>query len=214
MSASKIILGVDPGTTIMGFGLIQVNGSHMKFLQMNELRLQKVSDPYLKLRMIYERTIELIDTYHPDEMALEAPFFGKNVQSMLKLGRAQGVAMAAGLANLDLICQPGFYDTLSARTESLVQGVKQASADAGVPMAFSQVGGMFGMFFTDQPCVQTFEQVMRCEVDAFKRFFHGMLQSGVYLAPSAFEAGFISQAHTDEDIHETINAAQSVLKRL
>ncbi|MEK9559438.1 MAG: crossover junction endodeoxyribonuclease RuvC [Flavobacteriaceae bacterium] len=98
MSASKIILGVDPGTTIMGFGLIEVNGSQMKFLQMNELRLQKVSDPYLKLRMIYERTIELIDTYHPDEMALEAPFFGKNVQSMLKLGRAQGVAMAAGLS--------------------------------------------------------------------------------------------------------------------
>jgi crossover junction endodeoxyribonuclease RuvC len=98
MSASKIILGVDPGTTIMGFGLIEVNGSQMKFLQMNELHLQKVSDPYLKLRMIYERTIELIDTYHPDEMALEAPFFGKNVQSMLKLGRAQGVAMAAGLS--------------------------------------------------------------------------------------------------------------------
>src|SRR5210317_2583602 len=98
MSASKIILGVDPGTTIMGFGLIEVNGSQIKFLQMNELRLQKVSDPYLKLRMIYERTIELIDTYHPDEMALEAPFFGKNVQSMLKLGRAQGVAMAAGLS--------------------------------------------------------------------------------------------------------------------
>ena len=91
-------MGVDPGTTIMGFGLIEVNGSQMKFLQMNELRLQKVSDPYLKLRMIYERTIELIDTYHPDEMALEAPFFGKNVQSMLKLGRAQGVAMAAGLS--------------------------------------------------------------------------------------------------------------------
>src|SRR6056300_1301122 len=98
MSASKIILGVDPGTTIMGFGLIEVNGSQMKFLQMNELRLQKVSDPYLKLRMIYERTIELIDTYHPDEIAIEAPFFGKNVQSMLKLGRAQGVAMAAGLS--------------------------------------------------------------------------------------------------------------------
>src|SRR5210317_2269468 len=98
MSASKIILGVDPGTTIMGFGLIEVNGSQMKFLQMNELRLQKVSDPYLKLRMIYERTIELIDTYHPDEMALEAPFFGKNVQSMLKLGRAQGVCMATALS--------------------------------------------------------------------------------------------------------------------
>ena len=124
------------------------------------------------------------------------------------------VAMAAGLANLDLICQPGFYDTLNARTESLVQGVRQASEDAGVPMAFSQVGGMFGMFFTDQPCVQTFEQVMRCDVDAFKRFFHGMLQSGIYLAPSAFEAGFVSAAHSEDDIQDTVNAAGDVLRSL
>jgi crossover junction endodeoxyribonuclease RuvC len=98
MSSSKIILGVDPGTTIMGFGLIEVKGNQMKFIQMNELQLTKIADPYLKLKMIYERTAELIDHYHPDEMALEAPFFGKNVQSMLKLGRAQGVAMAAGLS--------------------------------------------------------------------------------------------------------------------
>lgn len=82
----------------MGFGLIEVKGNEMRFLQMNELSLQKIADPYLKLKKIYERTVELIDQYHPDEMALEAPFFGKNVQSMLKLGRAQGVAMAAGLS--------------------------------------------------------------------------------------------------------------------
>lgn len=82
----------------MGFGIIKVVGKKMEFLQMNELLLTKYTDPYVKLKLIFERTIELIDTYHPDEIAIEAPFFGKNVQSMLKLGRAQGVAMAAGLS--------------------------------------------------------------------------------------------------------------------
>ncbi len=94
----KIILGIDPGTTVMGFGIIKVVGKSMEFVQMNELILKKYTDPYTKLKIIFERTIELIDTYHPDEIAIEAPFFGKNVQSMLKLGRAQGVAMAAGLS--------------------------------------------------------------------------------------------------------------------
>lgn len=98
MAENKIILGIDPGTTIMGFGLIKVNGKSMEFLQLNELLLKKYDDHYLKLKLIFERTIELIDTFHPDEIAIEAPFFGKNVQSMLKLGRAQGVAMAAGLS--------------------------------------------------------------------------------------------------------------------
>ncbi|WP_037316657.1 crossover junction endodeoxyribonuclease RuvC [Salegentibacter sp. Hel_I_6] len=98
MKSERIILGIDPGTTIMGFGLIKVENKQMKFIQLNELQLSKYSDPYVKLKLIFERTIELIDTYHPDEIAIEAPFFGKNVQSMLKLGRAQGVAMAAGLS--------------------------------------------------------------------------------------------------------------------
>lgn len=98
MANEKIILGIDPGTTIMGFGLIKVVNKKMSFLQLNELNLKKYSDHYLKLKLIFERTIELIDTHHPDEIAIEAPFFGKNVQSMLKLGRAQGVAMAAGLS--------------------------------------------------------------------------------------------------------------------
>ncbi len=98
MKTEKIILGIDPGTTIMGFGLIKVAGKQMEFLQLNELHLKKVDGHYLKLKLIFERTLELIDTYHPDEIAIEAPFFGKNVQSMLKLGRAQGVAMAAGLS--------------------------------------------------------------------------------------------------------------------
>ena len=98
MSKEKIILGIDPGTTIMGFGLIKIIGKKMEFMQLNELMLKKYDDHYLKLKLIFERTVELIDTYHPDEIAIEAPFFGKNVQSMLKLGRAQGVAMAAGLS--------------------------------------------------------------------------------------------------------------------
>ncbi|WP_455168737.1 crossover junction endodeoxyribonuclease RuvC [Aegicerativicinus sediminis] len=98
MEQEKIILGIDPGTTIMGFGLIKVVRKSMVFMQLNELDLKKYSDHYLKLKLIFERTIELIETYHPDEIAIEAPFFGKNVQSMLKLGRTQGVAMAAGLS--------------------------------------------------------------------------------------------------------------------
>tara|TARA_R110002012_G_scaffold98109_3_gene235561 strand:- start:206227 stop:206781 length:555 start_codon:yes stop_codon:yes gene_type:complete len=98
LADERIILGIDPGTTIMGFGLIKIVGKKMEFMLLNELLLQKYNDPYVKLKLIFERTIHLIDTYCPDEIAIEAPFFGKNVQSMLKLGRAQGVAMAAGLS--------------------------------------------------------------------------------------------------------------------
>ena len=98
MQEERIILGVDPGTTIMGFGLIAITQKSMRLIQMHELHLKKYDNHFLKLHHIFMRTIELIDEYHPDEMALEAPFFGKNVQSMLKLGRAQGVAMAAGLS--------------------------------------------------------------------------------------------------------------------
>lgn len=98
MTSERIILGIDPGTTIMGFGVIRVLNKKMEFIQLNELILSKYDDHYTKLRVIFERTIELIETHHPDEIAIEAPFFGKNVQSMLKLGRAQGVAMAAGLS--------------------------------------------------------------------------------------------------------------------
>jgi crossover junction endodeoxyribonuclease RuvC len=98
LSSEKIILGIDPGTTIMGFGLIKVVDKKMELIQLDELILKKNEDHYVKLKIIFERTIYLIETYHPDEIAIEAPFFGKNVQSMLKLGRAQGVAMAAGLS--------------------------------------------------------------------------------------------------------------------
>jgi len=93
----RIILGIDPGTNIMGYGIICISGSKMKLLSLGVLRLEKLGDHGLKLKRIFEKTLALIDEYNPDELALEAPFFGKNVQSMLKLGRAQGVAMAAGL---------------------------------------------------------------------------------------------------------------------
>jgi len=98
LSSEKIILGIDPGTTIMGFGLIKVIDKKMEIIRLDELHLKKYADHYVKLKIIFERTIEIIENFHPDEIAIEAPFFGKNVQSMLKLGRAQGVAMAAGLS--------------------------------------------------------------------------------------------------------------------
>ena len=93
----KIILGIDPGTTVMGFGLIQVAEKKMQLIEIDELLLSKYDSHYLRLRKIFEKTLQLIDNFNPDEIAIEAPFYGKNVQSMLKLGRAQGVAMAAGL---------------------------------------------------------------------------------------------------------------------
>jgi crossover junction endodeoxyribonuclease RuvC len=93
----RIILGIDPGTNIMGYGIIEVKGNNMRLLTMGSVHLNKLADPYLKLQRIFNRTLQLIDEYNPDEMAIEAPFFGKNVQSMLKLGRAQGVSMAAAL---------------------------------------------------------------------------------------------------------------------
>lgn len=94
----KIILGLDPGTSVMGYGIISFKPKSMKILQYGVIHLSKYSGYELKLKKIFERVISLIDDYHPDEVALEAPFFGKNVQSMLKLGRAQGVAMAAALS--------------------------------------------------------------------------------------------------------------------
>lgn len=96
--AERIILGIDPGTNILGYGIIKCVGQKMTLVTLGILDMQKMDDPMLKLQTIFNHIIELIDQYHPDEMAIEAPFFGKNVQSMLKLGRAQGVAIAASLS--------------------------------------------------------------------------------------------------------------------
>lgn len=98
MAAERIILGVDPGTVIMGYGLLKINGAKPNFMAMGIIELGKLTDPYLRLKRIYDRIMGIIEEFLPDEMAIEAPFFGKNVQSMLKLGRAQGVAIAAALA--------------------------------------------------------------------------------------------------------------------
>lgn len=97
MAKERIILGIDPGTIVMGYGVLRIEDNKPKLEAMGILQLNKYDDHYLRLRKIFERVTSLIDQYHPDELAIEAPFFGKNVQSMLKLGRAQGVAMAAAL---------------------------------------------------------------------------------------------------------------------
>jgi glutamate-1-semialdehyde 2,1-aminomutase len=118
------------------------------------------------------------------------------------------VAMAAGLANLELICRPGFYAELAEKTERLTCGLLQAADAAGVPVLTTRVGGMFGLFFTDAKRIVNFAEAGRCDVAAFRAFFHHMLKRGVYLAPSAYEAGFVSSAHTDEHIQATVAAAR------
>jgi glutamate-1-semialdehyde 2,1-aminomutase len=122
------------------------------------------------------------------------------------------VAMAAGLKTLELISQPGFYDTLAEKTDYLLAGLKAAADKAGIPFTTNSVGGMFGLFFTDAAHVNSFAQVMQCNQDQFKRFFHAMLDLGVYLAPSAFEAGFVSIAHTQDDLDATIAKAAEAFK--
>lgn len=97
MAQERVILGIDPGTIVMGYGILRIEGKKPSVEAMGVLQLNRYEDHYLRLRKIFERVLSLIDQYHPDELAIEAPFFGKNVQSMLKLGRAQGVAMAAAL---------------------------------------------------------------------------------------------------------------------
>ena len=121
------------------------------------------------------------------------------------------VAMAAGLMTLEKISVPGFHDALSAKAKRLVDGLSDVARSQGVAMTTHQVGGMFGFYFTDQTLITRFEQVMACDQERFKRFFHGMLDRGVYLAPSAFEAGFISIAHSDADIDFTLEQARAAL---
>ena len=121
------------------------------------------------------------------------------------------VAMAAGLAMLELVSEPGFHERLSATTARLCAGLEAAAAQAGVAVTTNQVGAMFGLFFTDEK-VETYAQATACDVAAFNRFFHAMLQRGVFLAPSAYEAGFVSAAHTDEVIEATLAAAREAFK--
>jgi glutamate-1-semialdehyde 2,1-aminomutase len=118
------------------------------------------------------------------------------------------VAMAAGLANLSLVSAEGFYEALTQRTCELLAGIQREADRAGIPFLTTQAGGMFGLFFTTAGQVINFTQAGQCDTEAFRRFFHLMLERGVYLAPSAYEAGFVSSAHTAEHIDATVIAAR------
>lgn len=124
------------------------------------------------------------------------------------------VAMAAGLATLNIISQPGFYEPLFAKTEKLVRGLREAAGKVGIPMTSNHVGSMWGLFFTEEKSITNYQQVMACDTARFNRFFHGMLEEGVYLAPASYEAAFMSSIHTDENIAATIQAATNVFARL
>ncbi len=118
------------------------------------------------------------------------------------------LAMRAGLAMFKHIRQEGFYEKLEMQLAKLLAGLQQAADEVGIAFRTQQVGAMFGVYFTEQEDISSFESMLQCDVEAFKQFFHGMLKRGVYLAPSAFEAGFISSVHSDEDIAKTIQAAK------
>ncbi len=124
------------------------------------------------------------------------------------------VAMAAGLTTLERVCEPGFHQRLQQSTEQLVAGLARAAAGAGVAFATNHVCGMFGLFFTTQRSIGCFADVMACDGQRFSKFFHAMLEAGVYLAPSAYEAGFVSAAHGAQEIDATIDAAVRVFKNL
>jgi glutamate-1-semialdehyde 2,1-aminomutase len=124
------------------------------------------------------------------------------------------VAMTAGLKTLELIAMPGFFDALAAHTAELAEGIASRAAAAGIGLAENHVGGMFGLFFTERGRVSDFAGATACDQDRFRAFFHAMLEHGVYLAPSAFEAGFVSAAHSAEDIAATLAAAEAVFARL
>ncbi|MDH5570997.1 MAG: glutamate-1-semialdehyde 2,1-aminomutase [Gammaproteobacteria bacterium] len=124
------------------------------------------------------------------------------------------VAMAAGLKNLELISAPGFFESVTAKTRKLVEGLKEKAKAAGIPFSTNQVGGMFGFFFTSETYISSFQQVCQCDAERFKKFYHAMLNEGIYLAPSSYEAGFVSCEHTDADLQATLDAAEKVFKTL
>ncbi len=124
------------------------------------------------------------------------------------------VAMAAGLKNLELISQPGFFEAVTDKTRQLAEGLRERAQQCDIPLAINQVGGMFGFFFSEENNISRFEQVCACDAARFKSFYHGMLEQGVYMAPSSYETGFVSSAHTDEDLARTLDAAETVFKTL
>jgi len=124
------------------------------------------------------------------------------------------IAMAAGFACLTEVSRPGTHETLTRLTTQLADGLLAAAKAENIPLVINHVGGMFGIFFTDAASVTCYADVTKCDVERFKRFFHLMLEEGVYLAPSAFEAGFMSVAHSPDDIQHTIDAARRSFAKL
>jgi glutamate-1-semialdehyde 2,1-aminomutase len=124
------------------------------------------------------------------------------------------LAVTAGLVVLDEISKPGFFDSLTSTTTSLLKGLQSLADTAQIPFTTTQVGGMFGCYFNEHKEITTFNQVMGSDVDRFRKYFHHMLGSGVYLAPSAFEAGFVSSAHGPAEIRHTLDAAESAFDSL
>jgi glutamate-1-semialdehyde 2,1-aminomutase len=133
--------------------------------------------------------------------------------SVYQAGTLSGnpVAVAAGMTTLDIIQRPGFYEKLSAQTAKLVDGLSKAAAEAGVAFCGDAIGGMFGIYFTEH-VPGNYAEMMTCNKERFNQFFHAMLDAGVYLAPSAFEAGFVSATHDDAVIAETVSAARAAFK--
>ena len=124
------------------------------------------------------------------------------------------VAMSAGLTTLNLISTANFFEELAETNNTLVNGLQKVADASGIPFTTNAIGGMFGLFFTEEDTVTSFEQVMNCNKERFSTFFHGMLEQGIYLAPSSFEAGFVSKAHSDEDIEKTILSAKKIIENL
>nr|VFK14352.1 MAG: glutamate-1-semialdehyde 2,1-aminomutase [Candidatus Kentron sp. LPFa]VFK30216.1 MAG: glutamate-1-semialdehyde 2,1-aminomutase [Candidatus Kentron sp. LPFa] len=124
------------------------------------------------------------------------------------------VAMAAGLATLAIVSEPGFYERLSDTTRRLVEGLAARAEAFGIPFTTHHIGGMFGMFFSEESEIDNFQKVMACDQARFRRFFHGMLREGVYFAPSAFESGFVSAAHGDQELEATWEAAERVFEEI
>jgi glutamate-1-semialdehyde 2,1-aminomutase len=122
--------------------------------------------------------------------------------------------MSAGLAQMEELCAEGLYEALAAKTKRIAEGFKAAANKHGIPMSINYVGGMFGLFFTEEETVTRFDQVTKCDAEKFPVFYHGMLDEGVYLAPSAYEAGFLSMAHGEKELEETLAAADRVFAKM
>ena len=122
--------------------------------------------------------------------------------------------MAAGIKTLELISAPNFFENLTVKVKSLMLGLKNASLSHDIPLVTNGIGGMFGFFFTEADRVHTFDDSVACDGERFNQFFHGMLERGVYLAPSSFEAGFVSITHSENDIADTIDHACEVMKAM